>query len=223
VDTVIRRMRDALRAGDRGTSARRTRWRWLVAPVLLSGVVAATVMGFYSWFDSESARVAEQSGLARAYPAVDNALKHAMAASSVYVAARKVGIPASLAESMTLNLGYANEWAERVLKPGPDSTLETMKDLNNNQVGIDTGEYMITHDHTDRMGLLSALLRAGVLLHSPEQINIEDAAKNRARRSQDVANAIAWFERSKGNIRAAVADVLNRETAARAAATPAGR
>lgn len=149
--------------------------------VLLSALVL--VAGFFIAFELEARQLVEDAGLA---PRYYNAVKHARAAETVY--RMLVKLEHRDPQRATLWLGELNERVEQVVKfRSPDSTLETMKDLHNNIMGIQAGR-SACEDGVIR------LAKAGALRVKPETLPFPNAERARLERTRDLAEAFAWQE-----------------------------
>lgn len=184
---------------------RRRRLRYIALLLVVICVPAA----FYGWFELQSRLIADRHALDGGYA---NALKHAEAAASLYAALRFIGIPAERSERVIIGLGVFNEYAETYVKRGnKDTTLEMMRDLHSNMVGIGVAQWRESAQGPDRRGrseLLVALARAGVLLRSGDGIGLPPDEKRRALQSADLGWAKAWFDDNKAAIRKQIAQTL---------------
>ena len=156
---------------------------------------------FYGWFELQSRATADRNALD---PGFANALKHADAASTVYSMLRFVGVGAEAAENSVIRLGIINEQVEIYVKRGSkECTLEMMRDLHNNMVGITVAKWrdsMTASDRRTRTEQLVALARAGVLLRSRHDISLSPDEARRAEQGADIDWAASWFGRNKGAI-----------------------
>lgn len=142
-------------------------------------------------------------------PGFGNAIKHAGASADAYRALRLFGVSGGRAEAVVIRVGIVNEWAETWVKRGrPDTTLEMMRDLHNNMVGIGLARWLESHPDVTKSEGFGRLARSGVLLSSAEDLDAPPEARNQARNEQNLANAIDWFERSKSGIDATVSQAL---------------
>jgi hypothetical protein len=175
--------------------------------VLLAIVVPPAT--FYGWFELQSRIAADRHALDAGYA---NSLKHAEAAAALYSALRFVGVRAQASEQVVVGLGVVNEYAELYVKRGrKDSTLEMMRDLHGNMVGISVARWRESgsmSDHRSRSGQLVALVRAGVLLRSEDDVSLSPETKRRAKQSADLDWAISWFERNRAAIEQQVVQAL---------------
>src|SRR5262245_281484 len=162
--------------------------------VLLAVVVPPAA--FYGWSELQSHldRHALDAGYA-------NALKHAEAAAALYSTLRWVGVPAQASQQVVVGFGIINEYVELYVKRGrKDTTLEMMRDLHSNMVGISVARWREsgeTWDRRIRSEQLVALVKAGVLLRSEDEVSLSPEEMPRAKQGADLYWAISWFERSK--------------------------
>jgi len=167
--------------------------------VLLAIVVPPAI--FYGWFELQSRLTTDRQALDARYA---NALKHAEAAAALYSALRFVGVRAQASERIVVGLGIVNEYVELYVKRGSkDTTLEMMRDLHSNMVGISVARWRESDsmsDHRSRSEQLVALVRAGVLLRSEDDVSLPPEERHRAKQSADLDWAINWFERNKVTI-----------------------
>jgi hypothetical protein len=156
---------------------------------------------FYGWFELQSHRMANRHALDSGYA---NALKHAEAAATIYSWLRLVGVSDSTSEQIVIRLGIANEYIELYVKRGrKDTTLEMMRDLHSNMVGISVARWRErneTLDQRSRSEQLVALVGAGVLLRSEDDVSLSPEDKPRAKQSADLDWALDWFERNRAAI-----------------------
>src|SRR5262245_4166304 len=183
-----------------GIAASRPRRRLLGAMTVLLAVVVPPAI-FYGWFELQSHLTANRQALDAGHA---NALKHAEAAAALYSSLRFFGVHDQASEQIVVRLGIVNEYAELYVKRGSrDTTLEMMRDLQSNMVGITVArwrESAATLDHRSRSDQLVALVRSGVLLQSEDDVSLSPADKPRAKQSADLDWATSWFERNKAAI-----------------------
>jgi hypothetical protein len=167
--------------------------------ILLAVVVPPAI--FYGWFELQSRLTADHQALD---PGHANALKHAEAAASLYSSLRLIGVHDQASEQIVVRLGIVNEYVELYVKRGrKDTTLEMMRDLQSNMVGITVArwrESATTLDHRSRSDQLVALVRSGLLLRSEDDVGLSPEDKPRAKQSADLDWATSWFERNKAAI-----------------------
>ena len=175
--------------------------------VLLAVVVPPAA--FYGWFELQSHLTTDRHELDAGYA---NALKHAEAAAALYSTLRCVGVPAQASQQVVVGFGIINEYVELYVKRGrKDTTLEMMRDLHSNMVGISVARWREsgeTWDRRIRSEQLVALVRAGVLLRSEDDVSLSPEEMPRAKQSADLDWAISWFERSKVEIELQVVQAL---------------
>jgi len=167
--------------------------------VLLAVVVPPAT--FYGWFELQSRLTTDRHALDAGYA---NALKHAEAAAALYSTLRFAGVSARMSERIVVGLGIVNEYMELYVKRGrKDSTLEMMRDLHSNMVGISVARWRdsnATSDHRSRSEQLVALVRAGVLLRSEDEVSLSPEDMPRAKQSADLNWAMSWFEQNRMDI-----------------------
>jgi hypothetical protein len=163
--------------------------------------VAAPPATFYGWFELQSRLTTDSQALDAGFA---NALKHAEAAAALYSTLRFVGIDSRACEETVIRLGVVNEYVELYVKRGrKDSTLEMMRDLQSNMVGISVARWResdATSDHRSRSEQLVALARAGVLLQSEDDVSLSPEKRPRAKQRADLDWAVSWFERNRAAI-----------------------
>jgi hypothetical protein len=167
--------------------------------VLLAVIVPPAI--FYGWFELQSRLTADRHALDRGHA---NALKHAEAAATLYSSLRFVGVHDQASERIVVRLGIVNEYVEQYVKRGrKDTTLEMMRDLHSNMVGVSVARWRESPAASDYRSLseqLVALVKAGVLLRSEDDVDLPHEDKPRARQSADLDWATSWFERNKAAI-----------------------
>jgi hypothetical protein len=187
--------------------ARRKRTSLCAMAVLVAAIVPPAT--FYGWLELHSRITADQHALDSGYA---NALKHAEAAATLYSIFRLVGTSDRVSERVVVKLGILNEYAEMYVKLGrKDTTLEMMRDLHNNMVGISVARARdrgTSSDLGSRSELLVALARAGVLLRSEDDVSLSLEEKRRAKQSTDIKWAISWFDQNKAMIEKRVTQSL---------------
>ena len=190
----------------RAVARPRRRLVYGMAVLLIAVVPLAT---FYGWFELQSRLTADRHALDGGYA---NALKHAEAAAALYSALRFVGVRAPASERIVVRLGVINEYVELYVKRGrKDTTLEMMRDLHSNMVGISVARWRESDsmsDHRSRSEQLVALVRAGVLLRSEDDVSLPPEETPRAKQSADLDWAISWFERNRAAIEQQVVQAL---------------
>jgi hypothetical protein len=180
-------------------AARPKRTSLCAMAVVLAAIVPPAT--FYGWFELHSRITADQHALEAGYA---NALKHAEAAATLYSILRLVRASDRASERVVVKLGILNEYAEMYVKLGrKDTTLEMMRDLHNNMVGISVArarDRRMRSELGSRSEQLVALAKAGVLLRSDDDVDLSLEEKRRAKQSVDIKRAISWFDQNKAMI-----------------------
>jgi len=186
----------------------RSRQRVVFATAVLLAVVVPPAV-FYGWFELQSRLTTDREALDAGYA---NALKHADAAAALYSTLRLAGVSAPASERIVVGLGVVNEHVELYAKRGrKDSTLEMMRDLHSNMVGISVARWRerdSMSDHRNRSEQLVALARAGVLLRSEDEVSLSPQEWPRAKQSADLDWATNWFKRNRVAIEQQVMQAL---------------
>ena len=186
----------------------RSRQRVVFATAVLLAVVVPPAV-FYAWFELQSRLTTDREALDAGYA---NALKHADAAAALYSTLRLAGVSAPSSERIVVGLGVVNEYVELYVKRGSkDSTLEMMRDLHSNMVGISVARWRerdSMSDHRNRSEQLVALARAGVLLRSEDEVSLSPQEWPRAKQSADLDWATNWFKRNRVAIEQQVMQAL---------------
>ncbi len=147
-------------------------------------------------------KVAKEEVQKRSLPKVSaNAIKHTYAASLVYSGLRNIYFSSDKAKNITIFLGKINELAELAFKSPKDSTLEMMKDLENNLIGICAARWLeensdnpLNHDRLDFIGILAEKKH---LIISPEEIFLQPEEKEQAKKSSNYSAAVKWFSENE--------------------------
>jgi hypothetical protein len=172
---------------------------------------------FYGWFELQSRVTANRGALDAGYA---NALKHAGASATLYSMLRFFGVRDHPSERIVVGVGIVNEYVEIYLKRGrKDTTLEMMRDLHGNMVGISVArwrESAAALDDRNPSEQLIALARAGVLLRSQDDIPLPPEEMGRAKQSADLDWAISWFSSNKATIEDRSVQALQNTRHARA-------
>ena len=146
-------------------------------------------------------KVAEREVAKRQMPKeTANAVKHSYAASLVYSGFRQIYLSETAAKNATILLGKVNEIAEIIFKTNRDSTLEMMKDLENNLLGIVAAQWLEEHPSNDRIRFVGDLAERKILILSGEDVVLPDEEKSLAKVSTDYFLAVKWFEENQGEI-----------------------
>lgn len=101
-----------------------------------------------------------------------NAIKHAYAASLTYSALRTIYFSENFAENTVIVLGKFNEVAEIIFRPQRDSTLEMMKDLGNNLIGIEAAKLLEKHN-MERLSLIGELAEENILFVNQKNVFLD--------------------------------------------------
>jgi len=141
-----------------------------------------------------------------------NAVKHAYAASLLYWAFRKVYFSEEMAKNSVIFLGKINEIAELIFKSKTDSTLEMMKDLENNLIGIYAAKW-IEENSSDasklnRISIIGDLAQREILILAPESILLPEEEKISASKFHNFSAAQKWFEENKSEIEKKISELL---------------
>lgn len=141
-----------------------------------------------------------------------NAIKHAYAASLFHGALQDILMGRRISRGIVVFFGEVNEVAELVFRPKKDSTLEIMKDLHNNMVGVCVSEWLKDNKiKQNRLAVMGEFAKKGLLMSSREDINLKDEEKEIARKTSDFWMAKKWFEKNKWDIIRKVRGELIRE------------
>lgn len=133
-----------------------------------------------------------------------NAVKHAYAASLIYSTFRTFFLSENISKNLTIFLGKSNEIAEIIFKSHQDSSLEMMKDLTNNLLGICAAKLIEENNDNpamqDRIGFIGNLAERNKLALSREDILLNDIEKDKARKSSSYFLASKWFAENEKKI-----------------------
>lgn len=133
-----------------------------------------------------------------------NAIKHSYASSLVYSGLRKIYFSSDGAKNMTIFLGKVNELAELAFKSPKDSTLEMMKDLENNLIGICAAKWLEENNDNpltqDRLDFIGILAERKSLIIAPEEIILSQEEKAEAEKSSNYSTAVKWFAENAAGI-----------------------
>lgn len=167
--------------------------------VILAEAIAVT--SNYWFFE----KVAKKEATKRSMSIISaNAIKHAYTASLVYSSLRTIFLTENSATEITIFLGKLNEIAETIFKPNQDSTLEMMKDLSNNLIGICAGKFMEENQDNpamdDRLSVIGNLAERNLLFLLRTEVPIEEAKKEDAARSHSYLEAAQWFDENRDKI-----------------------
>ena len=127
-----------------------------------------------------------------------NAVKHAYAASLIYSTLRTFFFTEDAAKNITVFLGKSNEIAEVIFKPHQDSTLEMIKDMQNNLLGICVAQWMEENKENpateDRISLMGNFAERKKLILSRDDVVLDDATRETFRKSFSYSLAAKWME-----------------------------
>lgn len=180
--------------------------KFLVIITLLAALLSLQVGRFYAGEIRHAFALAEREGLPRAHA---NAFQHSHAAAKAYEGLRWV-LPPAMAECAVIGLGLMNEYIEIVLKRD-DSTLEIMKDLHNNQVGVTTARWLEAHDAmADLDAMLVAMAADGTLLLASTDVPVPLTDTNNDPASAQIREAHRWYNAERARITADANAVLAR-------------
>jgi hypothetical protein len=133
-----------------------------------------------------------------------NAIKHAYAASLSYSVLRRFYFSENAAENIVVFLGKANEISEIFFKSKKDSTLEMMKDLNNNLVGIYAAKWLEKNKNQyknqfpgGQLNLIGDLAENKILMLLRSEIILSETQKPAVQSPPSYFLAVDWFEENK--------------------------
>ena len=130
-----------------------------------------------------------------------NAIKHAYAASLFHEVLQNMWLGRRISRGVVVFFGEVNEVAELIFRSKKDSTLEIMKDLHNNMVGVCVSEWLKDNNiKQNRLVVMGEFAKKGLLMSSREDINLEDEEKSIARKTSNFWVAKKWFEKNKWDI-----------------------
>ncbi len=150
-------------------------------------------------------KVAAKEVKRRVMPAsTANAVKHAYAASLLYSTLRSAYFSETSAKSATIFLGKVNEVAEVIFKPHQDSSLEMMKDLSNNLIGICAAKW-IEENHEnplsqDRLDFVGLLAEQNKLILFREDVPLSAEERLQAQKTSDYSLAKKWFDENEEKV-----------------------
>lgn len=150
-------------------------------------------------------KVAKKEVAKRSMPvSTANAVKHAYAASLLYSAFRNIFFTENAAKNSTIFLGEVNEVVELFFKSKTDSTLEMMKDLENNLIGIYAAKWLEENPektaNLEKIGFIGQLAEEEILILSTKNILLSKEKKAELEKSPNFFVAKKWFEENKGAI-----------------------
>ena len=168
----------------------------------LIGAEILAVMANNFFFEKVSATEVRK----RSMPAItSNSVKHAYASSLVYSGLRKLYFSKDSAKNITIFLGKLNEIAEVIFKPNQDSSLEMMKDLTNNVLGICAANWIEENSGNplslSRLEFIGFLAESKILILLREDLPlISDEEKAAAKKSFEYSLAKKWFNENEEKI-----------------------
>lgn len=172
---------------------------------MFMGSVALT--SFVTYFFSSQENMAVSLENERNFdPEMANAVKHAYTAAQVYTVLTNLHISNADAINITNFLGKTNEYAERLLKSDkPDTTLEMMKDMHNNQAGISAAKWYKEHKN-EAEGLtlhdvVVVLAQQNVLINSANHVPLNKTTEHLKHGAPDILSATAWFDGMENTIK----------------------
>lgn len=170
-----------------------------VAIILIAELIAVLANNLF--FE----KVATQEAIDRSLPSVSgNAIKHAYASSLVYSSLRTFFINEFFAEEITITLGKVNEIAETIFKSQQDSTLEMVKDLQNNVLGICAAKLIEENPNNpaiqDRIGLIGNLAQNNKLILTRDNVLLDKTIKEKISGTHSYSNASELFDQSREKI-----------------------
>lgn len=175
--------------------------------LLLIVLVIAAPLAFFARFEAFSEHLEDELHFENA---TANSAKHAYAAGSIYSVLRSAYAGPETAENIVLLLGIFNEYAETIFKISePDSTLEIMKDMYNNQAGIMAAEWAHGEGKPALRDVIIHLAKTEGIALSAYSVPMAPAEKIEDF-PQSVRDALDWFMSKRENIRTNTAEVLAR-------------
>lgn len=170
----------------------------IIILVLIISLEGAAVLSNDLFFE----KVANKEAITRKMSVSDaNAIKHAYAAGLVYKSLREILLSHELAKNLTIQLGKLNEIAEVVFKPDQDSSLEMLKDMQNNLIGIYAAKAL--KDNNSEQKLLSFvgdLAQKKIIILSRDEVNLEVDKKEELRRTFKYKKARELFDEKQKDL-----------------------
>ncbi len=150
-------------------------------------------------------KVSAKEAAMRSLTAVSgNAIKHAYASSIVYSRLRDIFVSESIAEEITIALGKANEIAEIIFKPQQDTTLEMLKDLQNNLLGICAAKLIEENPDNpaiqDRISLIGNLAQNDRLILTRDNVILSKELKEKISGTRSYETAVELFYQNRDKI-----------------------
>ncbi|MES2961688.1 MAG: hypothetical protein V4694_04830, partial [Pseudomonadota bacterium] len=170
--------------------------------IFIAAIETTTVTLNNSFFKKVSNEEALKRGLDKS---TGNAIKHAYAASLLYSALRTIYFSENFAENTVIFLGNSNEVAEIIFRPRRDSTLEMMKDLGNNLIGIEAAKWLEKNEMGRQMGrlnLIGELAEENILFVNQKDVFLDAEIVKKP----DFFIAKKWAEENKDKIQKRMAE-----------------
>lgn len=153
-------------------------------------------------------KVSKQEAQKRSLPTnAANAIKHAYAASLLYSTFRQFFLSENSAKNLTIYFGKLNEIAEVIFKLNQDSTLEMIKDLSNNVLGICAAQALEKNPNSNRLNFIGSLAEKKKLFLNREDVFLDEIDRKKARETFSYSAATKWFEANKNRISCNFEDV----------------
>ncbi len=177
----------------------------ILAVILIFFLIGAEILAVMAnnfFFEKVSATEVKK----RSMPAItSNSVKHAYASSLLYSGLRKLYFSKDSAKNITIFLGKLNEIAEVIFKPNQDSSLEMMKDLTNNVLGICAANWIEENSGNplslSRLEFIGFLAESKILILLHEDLPlISDEEKAAAKKSFEYSLAKKWFNENEEKI-----------------------
>jgi len=166
--------------------------------ILLTVLTTIAILSNEWYFEKASSAEAKKRNLEQVSA---NAIKHAYAASLFHGALQDAWMGRRISRGVVVFFGEVNEVAELIFRPKKDSTLEIMKDLHNNMVGVCVSEWLKDNNiRQNRLMVMGEFAKKRLLMSSREDINLKDEEKEIARKTSDFWIAKKWFEKNKWDI-----------------------
>lgn len=167
------------------------RWRRIVCAIGVGiGLLAVPPAAFYGLAEITAKEVVRSQGIDVRH---SNAVKHSLAASYLYSGLRLLGLPPDLSQSIVLQCGSLNEFAELYVKRGrADSTAEIARDLRNNLIGVMVARWIEMGRQVSHASAIARLASGGVF-DAPPPSDHAPAGREGYRRAavQEEADAAA--------------------------------
>ncbi|MDX2082364.1 MAG: hypothetical protein SFV53_00020 [Rickettsiales bacterium] len=175
-----------------------------VIVIILLAIIAieiSTVLANNLFFEKVALKEAEKRSMPKE---TSNAIKHAYAASLIYSTLRSLFLSENIAKNITIFLGKANEIAEIIFKPNQDSTLEMIKDLNNNLLGVCAGKWIEENSENpamqERLAFIGNLAQRKKLFLWRSDVVLSEKQKNELGKSPSYFTAAKFFEENADKI-----------------------